>query len=242
MIAEHYNQFLSEYLNTYGMVIQSARPRRIDELLAHEFESAQLRPGMMVLDAGCGVGGPATYFAEREPNLHVYGLTISSEQQKVATNTQMENVTIQLGDYHLLSILYPCAVFDRMLFLESLCHAENVEKVMKETWKVLKSNGCVYIKDYFRIDYSQDETKHKIQDVYYERMERDYHVRFMPVNVLVSILKSAGFEVISVRALPASLCSDYETALNFEQRAGLTWRDGLPFLTSESMEIFARKT
>lgn len=248
VVADHYDRFIEHYLTTYGTVIQSARPpvNQVDDLLAHEFESAHLGPGMMVLDAGCGVGGPAMYFAEREPNLHVYGVTISSEQQKLATTTilkttKLKNVTIQCGDYHELCKLYPPTVFDRVLFLESLCHAENMQKVMKETWTVLKANGCIYIKDYFRIDYSQDEQKHQIQNVYYDRMERDYHVRFRPVSDLLSLLSSIGFDVIYVRSLPAHLSSDYDTAIDFERVADLKWRDGLPFVTSESMEIFARR-
>lgn len=246
-VQSHYDGFAYEYLTTYGTVIQSARSCHIDELLKHEFESANIQPGMNVLDAGCGVAGPAMFFAEHERTIHVYGLTISPMQHRLAeefiTESRVENVTIQCGDYHELSEIYPPNVFDRVLFLESLCHAKDRRRtVLEEASKVLRpKTGCLYIKDYFRIDFRDEKEKHDIQERYYERMERDYHVRFTYVSDLLTLLETIGFHVEFVRKVPNHLVTDNETAIEFERAANLTWREGLPFATSESMELLARK-
>lgn len=62
-------------------------------------EKLQLKPGMSLLDIGCGWGGLAA-FAARRYGVSVYGVTISREQQKLAQDRcQGLDVTIQLQDY-----------------------------------------------------------------------------------------------------------------------------------------------
>lgn len=62
-------------------------------------EKLQLKPGMSLLDIGCGWGGLAQYAAENY-GVSVYGVTISAEQQKLAQERcQGLDVEIQLQDY-----------------------------------------------------------------------------------------------------------------------------------------------
>lgn len=62
-------------------------------------EKLQLKPGMRVLDIGCGWGGLAQYMAQNY-GVSVTGVTISAEQQKMAqTRCQDLDVTILLQDY-----------------------------------------------------------------------------------------------------------------------------------------------
>ncbi len=62
-------------------------------------EKLQLTPGMRVLDIGCGWGGLAQYMAQNY-KVHVVGVTISAEQQKMAQARCKDlDVTILLQDY-----------------------------------------------------------------------------------------------------------------------------------------------
>jgi len=62
-------------------------------------EKLQLTPGMRVLDIGCGWGGLAQYMAQHY-KVHVVGVTISAEQQKMAQARCKDlDVTILLQDY-----------------------------------------------------------------------------------------------------------------------------------------------
>ena len=62
-------------------------------------EKLQLKPGMKLLDIGCGWGGLAE-FAARHYGVSVFGVTISAEQQKMAQQRcQGLDVTILLQDY-----------------------------------------------------------------------------------------------------------------------------------------------
>lgn len=66
-------------------------------------EKLQLKPGMRVLDIGCGWGGLAHYMAAHY-GVSVTGLTISAEQQKMAqARCQGQDVTILLQDYRALN-------------------------------------------------------------------------------------------------------------------------------------------
>ena len=62
-------------------------------------EKLQLKPGMTLLDIGCGWGGLAA-FAARHYGVSVTGVTISAEQQKLAQqHCEGLDVTILLQDY-----------------------------------------------------------------------------------------------------------------------------------------------
>ncbi|MGV7093516.1 cyclopropane fatty acyl phospholipid synthase [Siccibacter turicensis] len=62
-------------------------------------EKLELKPGMTLLDVGCGWGGLAEY-AARHYGVSVHGVTISAEQQKMAqARCAGLDVTIRLQDY-----------------------------------------------------------------------------------------------------------------------------------------------
>ncbi|MEB7888620.1 cyclopropane fatty acyl phospholipid synthase [Hafnia alvei] len=69
-------------------------------------EKLQLRPGMTLLDIGCGWGGLAAY-AAKNYGVSVHGVTISAEQQKMAQERCKElDVQILLQDYRDLNSQY----------------------------------------------------------------------------------------------------------------------------------------
>ncbi|KKI49285.1 MULTISPECIES: cyclopropane fatty acyl phospholipid synthase [Hafniaceae] len=69
-------------------------------------EKLQLRPGMTLLDIGCGWGGLAAYAAQNY-GVSVHGVTISAEQQKMAQERCKDlDVQILLQDYRDLNSQY----------------------------------------------------------------------------------------------------------------------------------------
>lgn len=69
-------------------------------------EKLQLRPGMTLLDIGCGWGGLAAYAAQNY-GVSVHGVTISAEQQKMAQERWKDlDVQILLQDYRDLNSQY----------------------------------------------------------------------------------------------------------------------------------------
>lgn len=103
-----------------------------------------LRPGMRVLDAGCGVGGPAREIAACT-GAHVTGVTINAGQVKLAqeANAAMglgERVTMVQGDFTDLR-MFPDGHFDAVYAIEALCHSPDWGKTYGELRRVTKKGG-----------------------------------------------------------------------------------------------------
>lgn len=97
-----------------------------------------LRPGMNVLEIGCGWGGFAKYAAENY-GVSVHGVTIS-EQQAIFAQDSCEglNVSIELKDYRELNSQYDCIVSVGMF--EHVGY-KNYKKYMEVVHRCLKEDG-----------------------------------------------------------------------------------------------------
>jgi cyclopropane-fatty-acyl-phospholipid synthase len=98
----------------------------------------QLRPGMRVLDIGCGWGGMAKFAAENY-GVEVVGVTISEEQAGLAKERCAGlPIDIRLQDYRNLN-----EGFDRILSLGMFEHVgyKNYRNFMKKVRSLLKKNG-----------------------------------------------------------------------------------------------------
>ena len=97
-----------------------------------------LRPGMRVLDIGCGWGGTAAFAAERY-GVSVVGITVSREQAKVAREScRGLPVEIRLQDYRDLD-----ATFDRVLSIGMFEHVgrKNYDTFMRVVRSHLADDG-----------------------------------------------------------------------------------------------------
>jgi cyclopropane fatty-acyl-phospholipid synthase-like methyltransferase len=118
-------------------------------------ERASMRPGMRVLDAGCGVGGPALWLAETY-GVEVVGVTLSEVQlaraRKYAARRKLEHlVRFEIADFTALP--YDEGSFDVVWAQESVCHvpADAKQLFLKEAGRVLKPGGRMLMEDWFRI-------------------------------------------------------------------------------------------
>ncbi|MEY8710324.1 cyclopropane fatty acyl phospholipid synthase [Mangrovibacter phragmitis] len=101
-------------------------------------EKLQLKPGMTLLDIGCGWGGLAA-FAAKNYGVSVYGVTISAEQQKLAqARCEGLDVTILLQDYRDLTMQ-----FDRIVSVGMFEHVgpKNYETYFAVVNRCLKPEG-----------------------------------------------------------------------------------------------------
>ena len=141
------------FMDTYSSTIQAFRTKQIKDLLDIELAHIGIKKGDVVLDAGCGVCGPALYFSKRVP-CEVHAVTISERQYKQAARviraTDNKNIKLHLRDFHQIASYFDKEQFDRIYFLESLGHSVNKKQLLDACWQVLKPGGIVYIKDLFR--------------------------------------------------------------------------------------------
>jgi ubiquinone/menaquinone biosynthesis C-methylase UbiE len=245
-VVDHYEKYTADYREVYGEVFQAGRPYNVEELLAHELQSAELDDGQHVLDAGCGVGGPSIWFAKQK-KLTIEAMTISPTQQAMAQEAVSaagldERIKVSLGDYHKLEEQFAANSFDRILFLESLCHAESYRRVLVSSWKVLKPGGCVYIKDFTKRDFKDDPPTQKRADEFLRKIHDEYSVTLLHKLELAALLEDLGYQVELLGLVPfVGEKEDLSIQVGFEQRVGFHWRDGLDFWLPELVEVRARK-
>jgi ubiquinone/menaquinone biosynthesis C-methylase UbiE len=245
-VAEHYDKYIGDYEATYGPILQAGRPFNIEDLLHHEMNSAKLEDGQHVLDAGCGVCGPSIWFAQHK-QVTIDAVTISTAQREVGIEAVKkaglsDRIHVQLADYHKLEETFPTPRFDRILFLESIIHAESYRRALESSWKVLKPGGCVYIKDYSKRYFPHDPPKQARADAFLKKLHGEYAVTVMHKFELGALFEDLGYQVEFLALLPfAGENEDLSIQLGFEQRVGFHWRDGLDFWLPESIEIRARK-
>jgi SAM-dependent methyltransferase len=164
-----YNETTDKFMTVYGEVIQAFRTTNVNDYLDYTIESAELREGQRILDAGCGVGGPASYFASKL-NVAIDGLTISEVQvekskEVIGAKSLIGKVNIHQGDYHKMGEIYGKEQFDRILFLESFGHSKDQIHLIESAYECLKPGGILYIKDLFKREHPNAEDGAKIEAI-----------------------------------------------------------------------------
>jgi sterol 24-C-methyltransferase len=99
-----------------------------------------LKPGMTVLDTGCGVGGPAMNIATFS-ECNVVGLNINKYQIKKATEfAQLRNLSDKVSflEGSFLEIPKPENTYDGIYSIEATCHAADQAKCYGEIFRVMK--------------------------------------------------------------------------------------------------------
>ena len=164
-----YNSNTDKFLEVYGEVIQAFRTKDVKDYLDYTIRNAELKDGQKILDAGCGVGGPASYFAS-QLNVDIQGITISDYQaakskEVLSGKTLKGSVEITVGDYHKIDKIFGENVFDRVLFLESFGHSSDQNLLIEKAFHVLKPGGILYIKDLFKREHPNAEDGKKIDNI-----------------------------------------------------------------------------
>ena len=208
-----YNAYNDKFLQVYGDIIQAFRTTQVETLLASQAQSMRLAPGMKVLDAGCGVCGPAIYFAEQIQALTIEACTISPVQAEAAAtrihaSTAGSRIQVKVGDYHQLDQLYGKEIFDRVYFLESFGHSDQKKKLIEAVWHGLKPGGMVYIKDLFRRE-SDNEWEQLRIDHICNQIDDAYEYRIANLGDVLAYIRKKGFILHFVKIPEVSL-SDFE--------------------------------
>lgn len=137
-----------------GLVQRAAGdPEDPDASVAYLAELAGVAPGDRVLDAGCGVGGPMAAIARAVPGAVIDGVTLSPVQAGMARALLAgaglsDRARVHVADYHALP--FPDGTFDVALYLEVTGYSPDRAALYRETARVLRPGGVVYVKDLFR--------------------------------------------------------------------------------------------
>ena len=151
----------------YRETFQSLRTKNIEDLHEYIIQSAGLKNGQYILDAGCGICGPSIYFA-LNLDVKIEALNMSRKQiehckRHISESGLSNKINPVQGDYHLIEKYFKPFSFDVVLFLESFVHSAQPEKLLKAVWNVLKPGGTLYIKDPFIAESDNTVDRKRIQ-------------------------------------------------------------------------------
>lgn len=202
-VKDFYNATTDKFLKVYGEIIQAFRTNDVTDYLNYTIQSADLRSGQHIIDAGCGVAGPACYFAKQLPEIKIEACTISDVQVekakgKIAERNLQSQVSVTLGDYHKLPELFPENFFDRVIFLESFGHSKNKALAIESAFKVLKPGGKLYIKDLFVRESNNEWEQLRINHIC-EQINEGYAYEVGDIHQVFSAIRKQGFLLNFIR-------------------------------------------
>jgi tocopherol O-methyltransferase len=189
-------------------------------------EGCDLRPGQLVLDAGCGVGGLAFYLAQTF-GVNVIGITICQSHVDMAIQFAKERRLTHQVEFRLLDFMnldFEDENFDFIFNQESFCYALNKEDYLKGVHRVLKTGGRWQAVDGFR----SDKPLSQEQEEYHRTIQRGWKIAPLPsVQIIQSALSKIGFRDISVRdlsemAYPSAFIAIRNSVLNEEKSIAAT--------------------
>jgi ubiquinone/menaquinone biosynthesis C-methylase UbiE len=197
-----YDRWTELFLDGFGPIFQAGTVRTGDppredpqrSVLALA-ERAGLYDGDRVLDAGCGVAGPATIIAGHLPRVVIDGVTNSARQaaiahRRVAEKGLSSRVRVHVADYHALP--FRSGQFDQVLFFETTGYSTDLEAAYREAYRVLKRAGRLYVKDVF----CRSEPVDSSEMASMERFDRLWGcARSKTIAESVHAMALAGFEV-----------------------------------------------
>ncbi|MBM2620143.1 class I SAM-dependent methyltransferase [Actinoplanes sp. LDG1-06] len=179
---EHLPYWFDDHDDTPAVEAAQRITRKVGDALG-------LRAGERVLDAGCGVGGPAVQLAQ-EFGVAVDGVTISAVQAVEATARAygqgvQDRVAFHHGDYGWLD--FGTGHFDAVVAMESLSHAADLPAVLAELARVLRPGGRLGISEITREALAGDKAA---------QFAKTFQVRqLLSGPEWIAALRAAGFDV-----------------------------------------------
>jgi ubiquinone/menaquinone biosynthesis C-methylase UbiE len=159
--AEFYDEWTERFVAGFGTTLQAGFLKAEETAKEDAAVSACLlaaragvRDGDRLLDAGCGVGGPAIAIADGHPGCTVDGVTVSTVQVALGRRAVVDRgleprISISRADYHYLPFANDS--FDVALFLESCGYSPDRHALFGEATRVVRSGGRIYVKDVFAL-------------------------------------------------------------------------------------------
>lgn len=204
-INEYYNETESQYkrnwkLNDcmalhYGYVDENHRSFKKSLINMNRvlLTKADVNSESHVLDAGCGVGGTAIFFAQNSA-CHVTGISINEKQIELAKqNAKKFNISdktnFEVQSY--LSTHFDDNSFDVVIAIESSCHAPTISDFTKEAYRILKVGGRLVFSDYIK-----NKSLTKAEDSLIKKWVNGWAINDLPNhdNVVSALQNFSSFE------------------------------------------------
>ena len=188
-VGKFYNKNHDAFIKVYGEVIQAFRTNNLDNILNSQIDSIGLKNEHSVLDAGCGVCGPARYFAKKT-GCTIDAVSISETQVEVSKQFIQNEELSKETNYKFLEL------------------SNQKEKLLKAIWTVLKPGGEVYIKDLFKRISNNWFVQRKI-DSEIAKINNAYYYDVADLNEFINLVRKIGYVIVFIKTIDIPL-EDFE--------------------------------
>lgn len=176
--------------------------KRHEHVLAHR---AGITKDDLVLDVGCGVGGPAREIA-RFTGCKLIGINNNDYQIKRANlYTDREGLSQSVhfvkGDF--MNLDFPESTFDKVYAIEATCHAPNLKDCYSQIYKVLKPGGVFAVYEWVMTD-KYDENNPEHRKIAYNIEIGDGIPKMYTREVAETALIDSGFEILEQEDLASA--------------------------------------
>ena len=206
-LAEKYYDLVTDFFEfgwgkSFHFAPQSRSETMEEALLKHELKIAevlQLRPGMRVLDVGCGVGGPMKNIAQKS-GANITGLNINAYQIEKAKAYIAQHGLASLCSFVQGNFMHtglPDASFDAIYAIESTMHAPDKSTCFKELHRLLKPGGKFAGYEYCLLDAYDPKQPEHVQII--EDLEHGGGLqKTLPIPAIRKSFVEAGFQVLAL--------------------------------------------
>jgi tocopherol O-methyltransferase len=216
-IVEHYDQVSPYYYSLWGKHLhhgywvtgKETKEEAQTALIEHLIQVAQIKPGMKILDVGCGFGASSIYLAQKY-EANTVGITISPVQVdmvKAAAQEARVNSRFLLMDAEKMTFTEQ---FDVVWSVESISHYKDNKAFFKKASEILRPGGTMAIMDWFK----REDLSAKDYKKYIEPIEKGMLVKLHAMSDYVSILKTHGLELIASEDLNKNTAKTWDIALD----------------------------
>jgi ubiquinone/menaquinone biosynthesis C-methylase UbiE len=229
-VSRYWRTAHSDYLNHVGNTFQAGflYPADVPEAASQSnlrlAYLAGITEGALVLDAGCGVCGPAIDIARAIPSVRITGVTVSPEQgasahRLIRAAGLARSIQVMVSDYHQLP--FPSGTFEIAYLFESAIYSNNIDILFGELFRVLRPGGSLYVKDaYLKATPLPEQARRDVDE-----FDRTFACKVRSVDAFVSAIARAGFERIVTRDLTPEIATRHTQRAMFnsgDPRLGLT--------------------
>jgi len=186
----------------------------LQDLVAKKLD---LRKNQKVLDAGCGQGVVSTYLAKNY-GVEVSGITLvpfeSRSAQRMAKELKVEDRTnYQIMDYS--STNFDDNYFDAIYTTETLSHSPDINKTLKELFRILKPGGIFAFFEYtIAEDQRFSKQERKMLDLVADGSAMMGLKSFRHDN-FAKVIESAGFENVREKNISENILPSFRRLYKF---------------------------